>query len=196
MSANELSPRDPYKAELYAQTEKPLSNTFYDVRVLSGDGVKFYCHSDDLRDASDQLAKICSTRADGDACVCARTHLCVAEDGGVLDDVLEIEIDKVAGSSVREVLRYVYLGKAELNDKRDLDITGILNLAHQWDLRGLIAQCENYLLTNTRAENAVDAYLCAMEYHLDALKPHAQSEILANLQVRESAVRRAHPRCR
>jgi len=89
--------------------------------------------------------------------------------------------------------RYIYLGRAQLIDKRNLDISGILNVAQQWQLKGTVTrasyrnpgltlQCAEYLLLHTRASNAVESYLCARDYELAAVQPLAQSVVLSNLQ--------------
>ena len=62
--------------------------------------------------------------------------------------MLEIEIEAVPTASVRQVLRFVYLGRAQLNvadGEEPLDIGGIMNVAQQWSLKGDFS-CWNILI--------------------------------------------------
>ena len=58
-------PRNGMVAQHTDLFKEPLTGEFYDVRVIAGDGGKFYCQSVDLRDGGDQLARLCETAISG-----------------------------------------------------------------------------------------------------------------------------------
>eukprot|EP01034_Spumella_vulgaris_P042931 gene42931-53264_t len=80
-----------------------------------------------------------------------------------------IEIADFSSKVVRGLVSFMYSGTCD-SQLMNAHPEKLFNIAHKYEVRGLVNSCVNYMSANLTAQNALDRLILAVNFHLLVLK--------------------------